>query len=711
MSVTTKKYLYPHFFFLTLLLCAFSVLHASENNPDYVEALQKSIYFYEAQRSGRLPVDNRVEWRGDSALKDGFNEGVDLSGGWYDAGDHVKFGFPMAATTTLLAWGVVEYRQSYESSGQLSYILNNIRWATDYLMKAHTAPNELWGQVGNGYVDHAWWGAAEVMPMQRPAYKIDENCPGTDLAATTAAALAASSMIFLTTDQTYAQQLLEHAVELYQFADKFRGRYSDCITAARGFYTSSGYQDELVWGALWLYRATGDDDYLAKAHREHKSFIKKIPLGRWTYSWDDKSYGSYILFAQLTGKKRYEKKIEKWLDYWSDNDQKGRHVYYTPDGLARLDDWGPLRYAANTSLLALIYADYLNESGDGQEHNMEKVERYHGFAKNQIDYMLGKNSARRSYMVGFGSNYPRHPHHRTAHGSWANHISVPEHGRHLLYGALVGGPGWNDEYDDSRNSFIMGEATIDYNAGLTGALARLAGEYGGQLLADFPPAEKRDDEFFTEAKLISFGSHHLELDVIVNNRSAWPARVTKELSWRYFIDLSELVISGYSANDLKISLILNPDNAALTLRQWHVGSSIYYIEVLFADTEIYPGGEAVSKKKVRLHLSLPSTHIVKPNFENDWSFSNLTHKTYSKTKRISVYNGDEKLWGIEPDTQRLIVNTFPQKTAASNLNGQSIEPKKNDGGGGALYGVLLLLLCWRAGVLLKRITFLKSPGF
>ena len=43
------------------------------------------LYFYDAQRSGKL-VNNRVGWRNDSAMKDGRDVGVDLTGGFYDAG-------------------------------------------------------------------------------------------------------------------------------------------------------------------------------------------------------------------------------------------------------------------------------------------------------------------------------------------------------------------------------------------------------------------------------------------------------------------------------------------------------------------------------------------------------------------------------------------------------------------------------------------------
>ena len=51
---------------------------------DYAEVLRLSLFFYEAQRSGKLPADNRIPWRGDSAVNDGSDVGLDLSGGYYD---------------------------------------------------------------------------------------------------------------------------------------------------------------------------------------------------------------------------------------------------------------------------------------------------------------------------------------------------------------------------------------------------------------------------------------------------------------------------------------------------------------------------------------------------------------------------------------------------------------------------------------------------
>jgi len=82
---------------------------------NYGEALQKSLLFYETQQSGVLPDWNRISWRSNSGINDGKDVGLDLTGGWNDAGDHVKFGFPMAFSITALNWGYLEYKDGYDN--------------------------------------------------------------------------------------------------------------------------------------------------------------------------------------------------------------------------------------------------------------------------------------------------------------------------------------------------------------------------------------------------------------------------------------------------------------------------------------------------------------------------------------------------------------------------------------------------------------------
>ncbi len=171
---------------------------------DYAEALQKALYFYDAQRSGKLPQGFRVAWRGDSALQDGADAGVDLTGGYYDAGDNVKFGFPMAGAMTLLAWGGISFQPGYEKSAQWATLLDAVRWGDDWLMKAHPEPDVLYGQVGRGDLDHAYWGPPEAMNMPRPSFRIDADHPGSDLAGEASAALSASAILFQKSDPAYA---------------------------------------------------------------------------------------------------------------------------------------------------------------------------------------------------------------------------------------------------------------------------------------------------------------------------------------------------------------------------------------------------------------------------------------------------------------------------------------------------------------------------
>lgn len=115
---------------------------------DYGDALSKSILFFEGQRSGYLPADQRMEWRGHSGLGDGWTVSADLTGGYYDAGDNVKFNFPMAFTTTMLAWSVVEFGE-HMPPAEMRNALVAIRWSTDYLLKTVSQPNRIFVQVTN----------------------------------------------------------------------------------------------------------------------------------------------------------------------------------------------------------------------------------------------------------------------------------------------------------------------------------------------------------------------------------------------------------------------------------------------------------------------------------------------------------------------------------------------------------------------------------
>jgi endoglucanase len=446
---------------------------SSAQNPNYGDALGKSILFFEAQQSGRLPSWNRVLWRGNSALNDGADVGLDLSGGWYDAGDHVKFMLPMTYSVTMLAWGIYEQKLALQRTENLDAALKNLRWATDFLLKAHIRGNQIAdhkivGQIGLGGPDHAFWGppeSARFAEIPRPTKLITKDCRGSEVAGQMAAAFVASSLVFRNNgDAPYADELLQRGREVFQFGNEFRGTYTNCVTDAGGFYASySGYDDELLWAATWLFLATGDATY--RTFIESNYALIRDRIG-WMQSWDDSSYGNKVLLAKIFNTAQYRQDTERALDHFFTSVPK------IAGGLVYLNDWGVLRYAAGASALAVAYASHLDSIGLSAAAG-----RYYSLAKTQLDYILGKNPREMSYMVGFGPQFPRNPHHRAAHGSPNNNIYNPTMNTYTIVGALVGGPRSDGSYPDDRNDYARSEVALDYNSALPLVLGGLYDEY------------------------------------------------------------------------------------------------------------------------------------------------------------------------------------------------------------------------------------------
>jgi hypothetical protein len=100
--------------------------------------------------AGRIPRNNGIPWRGDSGLKDG-SDAKDvkggLVGGYYDAGDNIKFHFPMAFSMTLLSWSVIEYSAKYKAVEEHDHVRELIKWGTDYLLRTFNSSASTIGHV------------------------------------------------------------------------------------------------------------------------------------------------------------------------------------------------------------------------------------------------------------------------------------------------------------------------------------------------------------------------------------------------------------------------------------------------------------------------------------------------------------------------------------------------------------------------------------
>ncbi|KAL5551848.1 hypothetical protein UlMin_002024 [Ulmus minor] len=464
-------------------------LSSSAANYDYKDALTKAILFFEGQRSGKLPANQRANWRGDSALSDGMPEGVNLTGGYYDAGDNVKFGWPMAFSVSLLSWAAIEYPKEISSVNQTGHLRRAIRWGSNFILRAHTSHTTLYTQVGDGNADHQCWERPEDMDTSRSLYKITANSPGSEAAAEAAAALSAASIVFKGVDCNYSSRLLRHSKSLFEFADKYRGSY----TASCPFYCSySGYQDELLWGAAWLYKASGDEKYLnyVSSNKGWSQVVNEL-------SWDNKFVGAQTLLAKefYGGNKdleKYKSDIESFICAVMPGSSSVQ-IQTTPGGLLYTRDSSNLQYVSSSAMVLFIYSKTLNASHiDGVRCGSSNfsASQIRTFAKSQVDYILGNNPMNMSYMVGFGNKYPTQVHHRGSsipsfkiqpdkigcNEGYSIYYNSNKPNPNIHVGALVGGPNSNDQFNDARTDYSHLEPATYMNAAFVGSVAALIGD-------------------------------------------------------------------------------------------------------------------------------------------------------------------------------------------------------------------------------------------
>ena len=109
------------------------------------------------------------------------------------------------------------------------------------------------------------------------------------------------------------------------------------------YYSSNSYEDELIWAAAWLFRATGDASYLTKGEDMYAS---KSQNWMWSFDWSDKLPGAQLLLFELTGKDKYKSDVEVFCDY-------AMGINQSPGGQTHLTEWGSNRHASNLAFICL----------------------------------------------------------------------------------------------------------------------------------------------------------------------------------------------------------------------------------------------------------------------------------------------------------------------------------------------------------------------
>ena len=656
---------------------------------NYAEALQKSMFFYEVQQSGKLPEWNQVAWRADSMVDEDGNETDVVPGGWFDAGDHFKFTLTNAYSASIMAWGYIQYKDAVDKAGMGETYRNNIQWGMDYVMACDKGGGEMIGTIGDfkgGSTDHNIWCSAEVYLRKHHLNNGDWKRPydtikNASVAGLSAACLAEGYIIFKDSDPDKAAQYLKHAKDLFEGADKIRANKD--IGGMSGMYNTDSWLDDCMYAANWLYIATGDKSYLDKIE---KDYIPNFPLENqstdrkytWGLCWDDTSQAAAYLYALNTGNKEWIEHVSHHLDYWIDG-YGGKKVDYTPDGLAWLFNWGSARHATTTAWLAKLASDTIFKD----DASLSK--KYNDWAKSQMDYVFGDNGLKMSYVLGMGDNQPSAFHHRTASGIHDDHWndlgqkSGGDEGwqteyAHTLYGALVGGPDKSGSYKNSVAQYEYSEVAIDYNAGYTACLCAMVDDYGGNIDPAFPPAETPKWAEWEVAAVINGtpASTYTEIKAWAMNHTAWPARVAKDVEYRYFFDVSEVIENGLSVDDIKVegkSQQYESGQGHATVPHKYEGDptgNTYYASIKFEDGRaIQPTGQSEHRDEVQFRISIPDAVDGKStagawDTSNDWSYlggldkATDLKKANSLNEHMPMYVDGVIAWGEEPDGTKFV---------------------------------------------------------
>lgn len=666
------------------------------NYFNFAEALQKSLYFYDAEKCGAAAgydKGGRLEWRGSchegdekiplkyTSLSKAFLEKykdiidpdgdgtVDVHGGFHDAGDHVRFGLPQSYAAGTLGWGFNEFRDSFKAIGEEEHMIEILRYFTDTFLRCSFLDEngELIAfcyMVGEGDVDHCYWGPPELYPEEyartRPADFATADSPGSDVCASTAAALCTSYMNFKDEDPEYAKKCLTVAKAMYKFAVKYRGKHK-----GDGYYTSDYDEDELSWAAVWLAECTGDMNYIkdidsVDASGNYTGYMKRIIpethkqntwYNSWVHCWDAVWGGTFLKLNQLLPENELYDFIASWnVEHLSGGkckhkDPKDTNYYKTsPAGYTMINGWGSARYNAAAQLSALVYMKNHPERTDFGE-----------WAKGAMEYLMGRNPMGYSYIVGYGYEqglpFAHHPHHRAAHGSKTNSMNDPVEHRHILWGALAGGPDLNDYHMDSTTEYAYNEVAVDYNAAFVGACAGLYKYYGqgNKPIADFPPKEKRTDDYYCEAKVARVTEDSTQIVLKIHNESSQPPHYETGMMCRYYFNISELIENGQGIDDVIFTVEydeqISMQQEPITLRGpfKYDESGTYYYEFDWSGRKIYGDREL----QISFRVKQDKNYLTHWDDSNDYSRQNLT-KDYVVYKNVPVYLNGKKVYGEEP---------------------------------------------------------------
>lgn len=470
---------------LLVIAASLEVVAQTFTSDDYKKAGWMTLRFYGGQRISLknhsapnwLIMDHGVGYDFDKDA-DG---STDLTGGWFDCGDHVLFGqtFFYSAYVVLKGYdafpeGYDDYYSynysGYQAAGDFSWegkkgqpngipdVLDEVKAACEFMIKATPNGTTFYSQKGDGDADHKnWVTSVKMATLSRNdggqsdgPRSVVKNPNDGSMPSFCAATLALMSRLYAQFDPDFAATCLQHAKYAYSYAS---GKKGACAAAGSFYPANTNMYTAYICAAAELYWATNDNSYKQTA----LSNSGQLKDYNWAFGYNNNYDVAAYNLAMLGDSNGAE-----WLEFYVTNYYKGK----TSNGIFQIsDNWGTFRYLGNAAFVVALYNKYKGNT------------RIDTFVTDQVDFIMGKNGANMSCIVGFkpssGSyTYFSQPHHRNVYLSDGNNnsnLSIPS--RNTQFGFLGGGSGYNVNTlkNAKADQYTITEGGVDYQAALVGA--------------------------------------------------------------------------------------------------------------------------------------------------------------------------------------------------------------------------------------------------
>ena len=435
----------------------------------------------------------------------GANYSLDISGGWYDAGDHGKY----VVNGGISTWTMQnQYERAYyrekdllkgvpfadntmnipESHNGIPDIMDESRYNLQTLLKMQIpdGTNKYAGMVHHKAHDE-FWTALAIKPEDDPQRRFLQP-PSTAATLNLAAIAAQGSRMWKEYDSSFADQCLTAAEKAWDAAVAHPDVFAPITGGSGGgAYGDDKVTDEFYWAACELYATTGKDKYLN--YLKSSEYYLKMPTTltggedkglSGVFDWGNVQGLGTITLATVPnnlGESEIQKAKQNILaaaDTLIANENS--EGYGTPmksttiNGVANAYPWGSNSFVANQAIVMAYANDFAKDLG-------LNTSKYIDGAARAMNYLLGNNPMEQSYVTGYGSNPLENPHHRFwSYQADNNFPKAPA-------GCMSGGPnsgledpwvkgsGWHVGdmsaakcFMDNIESWSTNEITINWNA-------------------------------------------------------------------------------------------------------------------------------------------------------------------------------------------------------------------------------------------------------